>query len=122
MIGLVQELISFIMHIDVHLEEIIRDFGNWSYLILFAIVFVETGVVIFPFLPGDSLLFASGTLTAAMGAFDLWILIPVFLAAAILGDTMNYHIGHKVGTSIPPKSFLGRIIKKRTYGSGREVL
>ena len=90
MIGLIQELISFIMHIDVHLEEIIRDFGNWSYLILFAIVFVETGVVIFPFLPGDSLLFASGTLTAAMGAFDLWILIPVFLAAAILGDTMNY--------------------------------
>ncbi|CAM5549492.1 Cytochrome O ubiquinol oxidase OS=Lysinibacillus sphaericus OX=1421 GN=LS41612_04230 PE=3 SV=1 [Lysinibacillus sphaericus] len=112
MIGLIQELISFIMHIDVHLEEIIRDFGNWSYLILFAIVFVETGVVIFPFLPGDSLLFASGTLTAAMGAFDLWILIPVFLAAAILGDTMNYHIGHKVGTWIPPKSFLGRIVKK----------
>ncbi|MFJ5767954.1 MULTISPECIES: VTT domain-containing protein [unclassified Lysinibacillus] len=110
--GLIQELISFIMHIDVHLEEIIRDFGNWSYLILFAIVFVETGVVIFPFLPGDSLLFASGTLTAAMGAFDLWILIPVFLAAAILGDTMNYHIGHKVGTSIPPKSLLGRIVKK----------
>ena len=112
MIGLIQELFSFIMHIDVHLEEIIRDFGNWSYLILFAIVFVETGVVIFPFLPGDSLLFASGTLTAAMGAFDLWVLIPVFLAAAILGDTMNYHIGHKVGTSIPPKSFLGRIVKK----------
>jgi len=112
MIELIKELISFIMHIDVHLEEIIRDFGNWSYLILFAIVFVETGVVIFPFLPGDSLLFASGTLAAAMGAFDMWILIPVFLAAAILGDTMNYHIGHKVGTSIPPKSLLGRVVKK----------
>ncbi len=92
MIELIQELISFIVHIDVHLEEIIRDFGNWSFLILFAIVFVETGVVIFPFLPGDSLLFASGTLAAAMGAFDMWILIPVFLAAAILGDTMNYNI------------------------------
>ncbi len=112
MIELIKELISFIVHIDVHLEEIIRDFGNWSYLILFAIVFVETGVVIFPFLPGDSLLFASGTLAAAMGAFDMWILIPVFLAAAILGDTMNYHIGHKVGTSIPPKSLLGRVVKK----------
>lgn len=112
MIELIKELISFIMHIDVHLEEIIHDFGNWSYLILFAIVFVETGVVIFPFLPGDSLLFASGTFAAAMGAFDMWILIPVFLAAAILGDTMNYHIGHKVGTSIPPKSFLGRVVKK----------
>ena len=100
------------MHIDVHLEEIIHKFGNLSYFVLFAIVFVETGVVIFPFLPGDSLLFASGTLAAAMGAFNMWILIPVFLAAAILGDTMNYHIGHKVGTSIPPKSFLGRVVKK----------
>ncbi|MGE8000128.1 VTT domain-containing protein [Lysinibacillus sp. NPDC093190] len=109
---LIKELISFIMHIDVHLEEIIRKFGNLSYFVLFAIVFVETGVVIFPFLPGDSLLFASGTLAAAMGAFNMWILIPVFLAAAILGDTMNYHIGHKVGTSIPPKSFLGRVVKK----------
>lgn len=112
MIELIKELISFIMHIDVHLEEIIHNFGNLSYLFLFAIVFVETGVVIFPFLPGDSLLFASGALAAAMGAFDMWILIPVFLAAAILGDTMNYHIGHKVGTSIPPKSFLGRVVKK----------
>ena len=112
MIELIKELISFIMHIDVHLEEIIHKFGNLSYFVLFAIVFVETGVVIFPFLPGDSLLFASGTLAAAMGAFDMWILIPVFLVAAILGDTMNYHIGHKVGTSIPPKSFLGRVIKK----------
>ncbi|MEY9974814.1 membrane-associated protein [Lysinibacillus sp. RC46] len=112
MIELIKELISFIMHIDVHLEEIIHKFGNLSYFVLFAIVFVETGVVIFPFLPGDSLLFASGTLAAAMGAFNMWILIPVFLAAAILGDTMNYHIGHKVGTSIPPKSFLGRVVKK----------
>ncbi len=112
MIELIKELVSFIMHIDVHLEEIIREFGNLSYFVLFAIVFVETGVVIFPFLPGDSLLFASGTLAAAMGAFDMWILIPVFLVAAILGDTMNYHIGHKVGTSIPPKSFLGRVVKK----------
>lgn len=112
MIELIKELISFIMHIDVHLEEIISKFGNLSYLFLFAIVFVETGVVIFPFLPGDSLLFASGALAAAIGAFNMWILIPVFLAAAILGDTMNYHIGHKVGTSIPPKSFLGRVVKK----------
>ncbi|KOP69925.1 cytochrome O ubiquinol oxidase [Lysinibacillus sp. FJAT-14745] len=112
MIELIKELINFIMHIDVHLEEIIHKFGNLSYLVLFAIVFVETGVVIFPFLPGDSLLFASGTLAAAMGAFNMWILIPVFLAAAILGDTMNYHIGQKVGTSIPPKSFLGRVVKK----------
>lgn len=110
--SIIYDLFSFIMHIDVHLKEIIEDFGGWSYAILFGIVFVETGVVIFPFLPGDSLLFASGALTAAVGAFDLWILIPVFLTAAILGDTVNYEIGHKVGTSIPPKSFLGRVIKQ----------
>lgn len=110
--SIIYDLISFIMHIDVHLKEIIENFGVWSYAILFGIVFVETGLVIFPFLPGDSLLFASGALTAAVGAFDLWILIPVFLAAAILGDTVNYEIGHKVGTSIPPKSFLGRIINQ----------
>ncbi|MFJ7952289.1 VTT domain-containing protein [Lysinibacillus sp. NPDC096418] len=109
--SIIYDLISFIMHIDVHLKEIIEDFGVWSYAILFGIVFVETGVVIFPFLPGDSLLFASGAL-AAIGAFELWILIPVFLAAAILGDTVNYEIGKKVGTSIPPKSFLGRVINQ----------
>lgn len=109
--SIIYDLISFIMHIDVHLKEIIKDFGAWSYAILFGIVFVETGVVIFPFLPGDSLLFASGAL-AAIGAFDLWILIPVFLVAAILGDTVNYEIGKKVGTSIPPKSFLGRVVSQ----------
>lgn len=109
--SIIYDLISFIMHIDVHLIEIIEDFGVWSYAILFGIVFVETGVVIFPFLPGDSLLFASGAL-AAIGAFDLWILIPVYLAAAILGDTLNYEIGKKVGTSIPPKSLLGRVVNQ----------
>lgn len=109
--SIIYDLISFIMHIDVHLKEIIEDFGGWSYAILFGIVFVETGLVIFPFLPGDSLLFASGTL-AALGAFDLWILIPVFLVAAIVGDTVNYEIGKKVGTAIPPKSFLGRVINQ----------
>ena len=110
--SIIYDLISFILHIDVHLAEIIEDFGAWSYAILFGIVFVETGVVIFPFLPGDSLLFASGTLAAAVGAFNLWILIPVFLAAAILGDTVNYEIGKKVGTSIPPNSFLGRVVNQ----------
>ena len=110
--SIIYDLISFILHIDVHLAEIIEDFGAWSYAILFGIVFVETGVVIFPFLPGDSLLFASGTLAAAVGAFNLWILIPVFLAAAILGDTVNYEIGKKVGTSIPQNSFLGRVVNK----------
>ena len=109
--GLITSLIDFILHIDEHLVEIIQQFGNWSYGILFTIVFVETGLVIMPFLPGDSLLFASGAL-AALGAFSLPIVLVVFLAAAIIGDTVNYHIGQKVGTSIPEDSWFGRLVNK----------
>lgn len=111
MIELIQNLFSFIMHIDQHLVEIIQQFGVWSYGIIFSIVFVETGVVIFPFLPGDSLLFASGAF-AALGAFNLPILLLVFFVAAVFGDSVNYEIGQKVGTAISPKSFLGRIINQ----------
>ena len=109
--GLITSLIDFILHIDEHLVEIIQQFGNWSYGILFTIVFVETGLVIMPFLPGDSLLFASGAL-AALGAFSLPIVLVVFLTAAIIGDTVNYHIGQKVGTSIPEDSWFGRLVNK----------
>ncbi|MCT6924632.1 MULTISPECIES: DedA family protein [Bacillales] len=109
--AIIQGLIDFILHIDQHLQEIIQQFGGWSYAILFAIVFVETGVVIMPFLPGDSLLFAAGTF-AALGSFNLPLLMAVFITAAIIGDTVNYHIGRAVGLSIPPDSFLGRVINK----------
>ena len=109
--GLITSLIDFILHIDEHLVEIIQQFGNWSYGILFSIVFVETGLVIMPFLPGDSLLFASGALSA-LGAFSLPIVLVVFLTAAIIGDTVNYHIGQKVGTSIPEDSWFGRLVNK----------
>ncbi len=109
--NLIQGLISFILHIDEHLVDIIQMFGNWSYLVLFLIVFVETGVVIFPFLPGDSLLFA-GAAFAAVGAFHIWLLVVTFFVAAVLGDTVNYHIGRKVGTSIPPNSWLGRFVNQ----------
>lgn len=109
--SIIQGVIDFILHIDEHLVEIIQQFGAWSYGILFSIVFVETGVVIMPFLPGDSLLFASGTL-AALGAFNLGLLIAIFFAAAVIGDTVNYHVGKAVGTSIPPNSFLGKVINK----------
>ena len=104
-------LIDFILHIDEHLVDIIQQFGNWSYGILFTIIFVETGLVVMPFLPGDSLLFASGAL-AALGAFSLPIVLTVFIVAAILGDTVNYHIGQKVGTSIPEDSWFGRLVNK----------
>ncbi|WP_313892807.1 VTT domain-containing protein [Psychrobacillus sp.] len=108
---IIQGLISFILHIDEHLVDIIGMFDVWSYAILFLIVFVETGVVIFPFLPGDSLLFASGAF-AAIGSFHIGFLMLVFFISAVLGDTMNYHIGKKVGTSIPPNSFLGKLINQ----------
>jgi membrane-associated protein len=110
-VTIIQNIIDFILHIDEHLVEIIKNFGGWSYGIVFLIVFVETGIVIFPFLPGDSLLFASGAL-AAMGAFNMVLLYMVFFVAAVLGDTVNYHIGRKVGTTISPGSFMGKLINQ----------
>ncbi|MER2088729.1 MAG: VTT domain-containing protein [Sporosarcina sp.] len=108
---IIQNIISFILHIDEHLVEIIQNFGSLSYVIVFLIVFVETGLVIFPFLPGDSLLFASGAL-AAMGAFNIVLLLIVFFTAAVIGDTVNYHIGKKVGTAISPNSLVGKFINQ----------
>lgn len=111
MIMMIEQMISFILHIDQHLVEIIKDFGNWTYVVLFTIVFVETGLVIFPFLPGDSLLFAAGAL-AALGALNLPILLAVFFVAAVVGDTVNYEIGKKVGTTIRPDTFMGKMINQ----------
>lgn len=108
---MIEQMISFILHIDQHLVEIIKDFGNWTYVVLFTIVFVETGLVIFPFLPGDSLLFAAGAL-AALGALNLPLLITVFFVAAVVGDTVNYEIGKKVGTTIRPDTFMGKMINQ----------
>lgn len=110
--GVITSLIDFILHIDEHLAEIIKNFGGWSYAILFGIVFVETGVVIMPFLPGDSLLFAAGTLTASLDAFNLPLLLLVLFAAAVIGDTVNYHIGKKVGMVIPEDTWFGRLVNK----------
>ncbi|WP_413522032.1 DedA family protein [Brochothrix thermosphacta] len=108
---IIQNIISFIIHIDKHLVEIINMFGVWSYVILFAIVFIETGLVIFPFLPGDSLLFAGGAL-AALGSFNLTTLAITFFVAAVIGDTVNYHIGKWLGTSIPKGSWLSKVISE----------
>lgn len=104
-------LFDFIMHIDEHLTELVKTYDAWVYAIVFIIVFVETGLVIMPFLPGDSLLFASGAL-AAMGGLNLWICLIVYFTAAVIGDTVNYHIGHKVGKSIPEGSLLGKMVNK----------
>ena len=118
---IIQNVIDFILHIDEHLVEIIKNFGGWSYGILFLIVFVETGIVIFPFLPGDSLLFASGAL-AAMGAFKIALLFIIFFTAAVLGDTVNYHIGKKVGTTISSNSFMGKLINQDKWRELRPSL
>lgn len=90
-------LFDFIMHIDSHLAEFANSYGLWLYAILFLIIFVETGVVVMPFLPGDSLLFAAGMLVAQPNDLNLFVLIVLLLIAAILGDTLNYIIGSKIG-------------------------
>ncbi|MBI5583173.1 MAG: DedA family protein [Deltaproteobacteria bacterium] len=87
------------IHLDKHLHEIIRDYGLWTYLILFLIIFCETGLVVTPILPGDSLLFAAGTFSA-LGALDPGFLFLLLAVAAVLGDTVNYWIGHFVGPRV----------------------
>jgi membrane-associated protein len=101
MIDLAKKLIDFILHIDVHLQQIAQNYGLWTYAVLFGIIFAETGLVIMPFLPGDSLLFAAGALCAAENsalnvhamAFLLWV-------AGVLGDTVNYWVGKRVGPAV----------------------
>lgn len=102
-------IIDFVLHLDKYLSVIIQDFGVWSYLILFIVIFIETGLVVTPFLPGDSLLFAAGAFAAA-GAFNPILLFILLAVAAVLGDTVNYWIGHSIG----PKVFTGnvRFLKK----------
>lgn len=92
-------LIDFILHVDVHLAEFVRDYGTWVYALLFAIIFVETGVVVMPFLPGDSLLFVVGAMCGA-GLMSLPIAVAVLLLAAVLGDQLNYSIGRHIGPRV----------------------
>jgi len=103
-VELIRELIDFFLHLDQHLSQLISRYGTGTHLILFLIVFCETGLVITPFLPGDSLLFAAGTF-AALGALDLWLLIGLLTAAAIIGDTVNYWVGSYIG----PRAFGGNV-------------
>ena len=98
------QLIDFLLHLDDYLKLIIEQYGTLTYLILFAIIFAETGLVVTPFLPGDSLLFAAGAF-AALGSLNVWMLIVLLSLAAIIGDTVNYGIGKWIG----PRAFDGRL-------------
>lgn len=110
--------LDFLLHFDDYLAQLINIVGPWTYVILFAIIFAETGLVVTPFLPGDSLLFVVGTL-AGSGFLNIWISFFTLLFAAIIGDTVNYWIGHKIG----PKVFSqenSRIFKKAYLEKTRE--
>lgn len=98
---MITQFIDIILHLDQHLPEWIAYFGPWIYVIMFLIIFAETGLVVTPFLPGDSLLFALGAMTTFDGGLNLWILLSSLIVAGILGDTVNYHIGYYFG----PKAF-----------------
>jgi membrane-associated protein len=89
-------LIDFILHIDTHLNLLIQQYGIWTYLLLFLVIYIETGAVVTPFLPGDSLLFIAGALSVT-GSLKVEILIPLLIVAAVLGDHTNYWIGHRLG-------------------------
>ena len=118
---IINQLIDFILHLDSHLYTMIMDYGNWIYLILFLIVFVETGLVVMPLLPGDSLLFAAGTFCAGVvqngqtAELNILIVIPLLICAALLGDNLNYYIGKNIGLKVMQWKIKGRQIVKQAY-------
>jgi membrane-associated protein len=99
LVNLLKWFIDFVLHMDKHLPQIVNDIGIWVYLVLFIIIFIETGLVVTPFLPGDSLLFAAGAV-AATTSMNIWVLLILMAIAAILGDTANYWIGHFIGPKV----------------------
>lgn len=96
---LIAAFIDIVLHLDKHLALLVQQYGVWIYGILFAIIFAETGFVVTPFLPGDSLLFVAGAL-AALGGMNIWVLLAVLVAAAALGNTLNYQIGRFLGPRV----------------------
>lgn len=112
-----KHLLDMVLHLDKHLDGLVAQFGPWLYVIVFLIIFCETGLVVTPFLPGDSLLFAIGALTARPDGLNLWVILVSLTVAAILGDSVNYWVGHYLGDKIQHR--YPRLIKpahiKRTH-------
>jgi membrane-associated protein len=115
---IIKYIVDLFLHIDKNLAIVIAQFGIWSYVLLFGVIFCETGLVIMPFLPGDSLLFAAGALSASLGSFNIWILWGLMVIAAFVGDTVNYWIGHYIG----PKAFQmnSKLLKKEYLDKAQE--
>jgi membrane-associated protein len=106
---LLRDVLDLFLHLDEHLYTMVNDYRSWTYLILFLIIFCETGLVVTPILPGDSLLFAAGAI-AALGSLNVLLLVVILIAAAILGDSANYAIGKFLGKKVFEKEY--RFIKK----------
>jgi len=118
----IKSFLDFFLHLDAHLFAMIQDYGLWIYGILFLIIFVETGLVIMPFLPGDSLLFAAGTFCAGVvndkgeiAELNLWIVLGLLIIAAILGDGLNYFFGRTIGLKVLKWKIRGRQLVKQKY-------
>ncbi|MGA2918526.1 MAG: VTT domain-containing protein [Methanoregula sp.] len=115
---MIESIIPLMLHLDRHFTAVVHEYGMWTYLLLFCIIFLETGFVIMPFLPGDSLLFVAGA-AAASGILDLWWLVVAIIAGAVLGDTINYWIGNYVGIHVFLERFPDLVKKEyidKTYG------
>jgi len=112
---MIAEFIDIILHVDKYLNSIIISYGTLTYLLLFFIIFLETGFVVTPFLPGDSLLFAAGAF-AALGSLNISVILIIFIAAAVLGDTVNYWIGNYFGEKV----FSSKLVNERYYEKTRD--
>ncbi len=113
----ITQFVDLFLNLDKHLFKIVEDYGTLTYVILFLIVFTETGFVLMPLLPGDSLLFATGAIAASTGSLNVWLVIVILIVAALLGDNLNYFVGSKFGVQIKKRErilFLKREYLERT--------
>lgn len=119
---LVNSALHFFLQLDTHLFSLIENYGTWIYAILFLIIFIETGIVLMPFLPGDSLLFVAGTFCAGVvnqaghtAELNLWLVMALLIVAAVLGDSLNYFLGKTTGLKLVSSKIKGRQLVKQKY-------